>query len=121
MSCWPARVACRIRRWRLPPSNTPTISPSLASRPTCCAGRCCWSCASRWARPPPRPTAGADEVITTSGGSDLSDDDLADTRFWHTSASATGGGTEPDRDADLDDGDYDDIEDEDFEDERGRW
>jgi hypothetical protein len=61
--------------------------------------------------------AGADEVITTTGGSsDLSDDDLADTRFGRTDGRA-----EPDPDGDIDDWDYDDDgEDDDGEDERGR-
>jgi PrgI family protein len=67
--------------------------------------------------PPSAGLAGADEVITTTGGSsDLSDDDLADTRFWH----ADRGGTEYDPDGDIDDWDYDDSEDDDVEDERGR-
>lgn len=72
--------------------------------------------------PPSAALAGADEVITVpSGGSDLSDgdvgDDLSDTRFWHTSASATDGRGEPGPDGDLDD--WDD-EDDDIEDEKGR-
>jgi hypothetical protein len=66
--------------------------------------------------PPSAGLAGADEVITTTGGgSDLSDDDLADTRFGRTDGRA-----EPDPDGDIDDWDYDDGEDDDVEDERGR-
>jgi hypothetical protein len=58
--------------------------------------------------PPSAGLAGADEVITTSGGgSDLSDDDLADTRFWHADHGADGR-AEPDPDADIDDWDYED-------------
>jgi hypothetical protein len=69
--------------------------------------------------PPSAGLAGADEVITTtSGGSDLSDDDVADTRFWHAEDRAAVGRAEPDPDADIDDWDYD--EDDDVEDERGR-
>jgi hypothetical protein len=72
--------------------------------------------------PPSAGLAGADEVITTGGGSDLSDDDLADTRFWHTDRGAVDGRAEPDPDGDIDDWDYDDGEDNDDEDEdeRGR-
>jgi PrgI family protein len=69
--------------------------------------------------PPSAGLAGADEVITTSGGSDLNDDDLAGTGFWHTSASAAGSRAEQHPDADLDDWDFDDG-DEDNEDEGGR-
>jgi hypothetical protein len=72
--------------------------------------------------PPSAGLAGADEVITTTGGSgDLSDDDLADTRFWHTDRGGTDGRSEYDPDGDIDDWDYDDGEDDDGEDERGRW
>jgi PrgI family protein len=67
--------------------------------------------------PPSAGLAGADEVITTSGGGDLSDDDLADTRFWHADRGADGR-AEPDPDDDIDDWDYDDGEDD--EDEGGR-
>ncbi|MCU1680198.1 MAG: hypothetical protein JWQ81_937 [Amycolatopsis sp.] len=63
--------------------------------------------------------AGADEVITTSGGSDLTDDDLADTGLWHDGRGADGRG-EPDPDADLDDWDYDDSSDDDLDYGRGR-
>jgi hypothetical protein len=72
--------------------------------------------------PPSAGLAGADEVITTTGGSDLSDDDLADTRFWHADRGAVDGRAEPDPDGDIDDWDYDDSEDndDDDEDERGR-
>jgi hypothetical protein len=73
--------------------------------------------------PPSAGLAGADEVITTTGGSsDLNDDDLADTRFWHTDRGAVDGPAEPDPDGDIDDWDYDDGEDNDDEDEdeRGR-
>jgi len=74
--------------------------------------------------PPSAGLAGADEVITTTGGSDLSDDDLADTRFWHTDRGGTDGRAEYDPNADIDDWDYDDDEDDgeddDIEDERGR-
>jgi hypothetical protein len=73
--------------------------------------------------PPSAGLAGADEVITTTGGSsDLNDDDLADTRFWHTDRGAVDGRAEPDPDGDIDDWDYDDGEDNDDEDEdeRGR-
>jgi hypothetical protein len=73
--------------------------------------------------PPSAGLAGADEVITTSGGgSDLSDDDLADTRFWHADRGADGR-AEPDPDADSDDWDYendDDDEDDEDEDDRRR-
>jgi hypothetical protein len=72
--------------------------------------------------PPSAGLAGADEVITTTGGSDLSDDDLADTRFWHADRGALDGHAEPDPDDDIDDWDYDDEdEDNDVEDDRGRW
>jgi hypothetical protein len=63
--------------------------------------------------PPSAGLAGADEVITTSGGGDLGDDDLAATGFWH----ADGRGTAPDPDADIDDWNY---EDDDIDDEGGR-
>jgi len=64
--------------------------------------------------PPSAGLAGADEVITTTGGSsDLSDDDLADTRFGRTDSRA-----EPDPDGDIDD--WDDDGEDDVEDERGR-
>ncbi|MEV6602742.1 PrgI family protein [Kutzneria sp. NPDC051319] len=68
--------------------------------------------------PPSAGLAGADEVITTTGdSSDLSDDDLANTRFWHAERDA-----EPDPDTDLDDWDYDydGDEDDDVDYERGR-
>lgn len=68
--------------------------------------------------PPSAGLAGADEVITTSGDSDLSDDDLADTRFWHADHS-TDGRAAADPDADIDDWDYAD-DDEDDEDDRRR-
>jgi hypothetical protein len=73
--------------------------------------------------PPSAGLAGADEVITTTGGSsDLNDDDLADTRFWHADRGALDGHAEPDPDDDIDDWDYDDEdEDNDVEDDRGRW
>jgi hypothetical protein len=73
--------------------------------------------------PPSAGLAGADEVITTTGGSsDLSEDDLADTRFWHADRGGTDGPAEYDPDGDIDDWDYDDGEDDDSEDEdeRGR-
>jgi hypothetical protein len=73
--------------------------------------------------PPSAGLAGADEVITTTGGgSDLSDDDLADTRSWHANRGAVDGRAEPDPDGDIDDWDYEDNDedDDDVEDERGR-
>jgi PrgI family protein len=72
--------------------------------------------------PPSAGLAGADEVITTTGGGDLSDDDLADARFWHTQDRGTDGRDGHDPDDDLDDWDYDDGDDndDDDEDERGR-
>ena len=72
--------------------------------------------------PPSAGLAGADEVITTSGGPDLSDDDLAGTRLWHADRGAVDGRAAPDQPDDIDDWDYDDgeyDEDED-EDEGGR-
>jgi hypothetical protein len=68
--------------------------------------------------PPSAGLAGADEVITTTfGGSDLGDDDLADSGFRH----AEGRSAEPDPDADIDDWNYeDDDEDDGIDDERGR-
>lgn len=78
--------------------------------------------------PPSAGLAGADEVITTSAGSDLNGDDLAGTGFWHTADHAPAGRAEPDPDADLGDGndEDDDYEDDDYEDDgvddgRGRW
>ena len=77
--------------------------------------------------PPSAGLAGADEVITTTttgGSSDLNDDDLADTRFWHTDRGAVDGRAEPDPDGDIDDWDYEDDDDgeddDDVEDGRGR-
>jgi hypothetical protein len=61
--------------------------------------------------------AGADEVITTTGGPDLTDDDLTATRYWHA---ADRGGAEPDLDTDIDDWDYEDSDEDDVQDERGR-
>jgi hypothetical protein len=70
--------------------------------------------------PPSAGLAGADEVITTTGGSsDLNDDDLADTRFWHANRGTVDGRAEDDPDGDINDWDYeDDDEDDDVEDER---
>ncbi|MFQ6271295.1 PrgI family protein [Kutzneria viridogrisea] len=71
--------------------------------------------------PPSAGLAGADEVITTTGGSgDLGDDDLADTRFWHADRGGTDRRAEPDPDADLDDWDYEDSDEDDVEDDRSR-
>ena len=70
--------------------------------------------------PPSAALAGADEVITTAGGTDLDDGDLADDRpFWQSDDRAAADGDEygPD-DGEVDDWDYED-EDDDYP-ERGR-
>ncbi|WP_436494269.1 PrgI family protein [Actinokineospora sp. HUAS TT18] len=69
--------------------------------------------------PPSAALAGADEVITTAGGTDLADDDLADTGFWPEDGRAAVDQDEygPD-DGEADDWDYED-EDDDYP-ERGR-
>jgi hypothetical protein len=65
--------------------------------------------------PPSAALAGADEVITTAGTSDLADDEFSDTRFRRGDDDPAEYG---DEDAD-DDWDYGDDGEE--EDERGRW
>ncbi|HEX8866616.1 MAG TPA: PrgI family protein [Lentzea sp.] len=63
--------------------------------------------------PPSADLAGADEIITTTGSTDLGND-LADTAFWHTDRRAA-----DERDADdneVDDWDYEDPDD--YEDDR---
>jgi hypothetical protein len=68
--------------------------------------------------PPSAALAGADEVITTTSGSDLTDESIgADTTFWQADNYADFDPDEHDPDDDIDD-DYED-EDDDF-DERGR-
>jgi hypothetical protein len=65
--------------------------------------------------PPSAGLAGADEVITTVGGSDFIDDDSTDDRasaFWHADDRADLGDDEPDPDENWD---------HDVADERGRW
>ena len=73
--------------------------------------------------PPSAALAGADEVITTAGGTDLDDGDLADDRrFWQGDDRAAVGPDEygPD-DGEVDDWDYEDEDDEDDDyPERGR-
>nr|WP_086780734.1 PrgI family protein [Crossiella equi] len=69
--------------------------------------------------PPSAALAGADEVITTAGGTDLDDGDLADRPFWQGDDRAVADQDEygPD-DGEVDDWDYED-EDDDYP-ERGR-
>jgi hypothetical protein len=74
--------------------------------------------------PPSAALAGADEVITTAGGSDLADDDLTDTTFWQADNrtdvdSADFDQDEHDPDDDIDD-DWDYEADADDVEERGR-
>lgn len=64
--------------------------------------------------PPSAALAGADEVITTAGGSDLTGDDLSDRTFWHANDGAEDWDDDGDYEDDTDDRD-DDLE------ERGRW
>ena len=64
--------------------------------------------------PPSAALAGADEVITTAGTSDLADDEFSDTRFQRDDDPAEYGDED-----DADDWDYGDDGEE--EDERGRW
>jgi hypothetical protein len=70
--------------------------------------------------PPSAALAGADEVITTAGGTDLDDGDLADDRtFWQAHDRGRAGTDEhDDPDGEVDDWDYED-EDDDYP-ERGR-
>ncbi len=49
---------CRTRRWRPPRWSTPTTSRNSGSRPTCCAGRCCWSARAAGRRRPPTGLGG---------------------------------------------------------------
>ncbi|GLY71678.1 PrgI family protein [Amycolatopsis taiwanensis] len=73
--------------------------------------------------PPSADLAGADEVITTTSGTDLGEDGMGDGAFWQASrAHADADPDDHDSDNDIDDWDYDNEAD-DFEDhfaERGR-
>jgi hypothetical protein len=70
--------------------------------------------------PPSAEMAGADEVITTTGGPDLTDDDPTATRYWHAADRGADSGAEPDPDDDWDDDGEDEDEDDNIKDERGR-
>jgi hypothetical protein len=57
-NCGNVPEVCRIRRWSPPRSITPTTSRRWGSRPSCCVGRSCWSCANPSCPRPPTAWAG---------------------------------------------------------------